>query len=252
MRNRDSVHRAIVAVGQTLPAEKARKWETQSGKLFFKHFRAGFHLEAIRACYRAIVIDQEAKFRDIPKQESFYSSYMGPRGEPLFFHLDAFFEAAKTSHDFTLACLGSVGILVSPPNSLHDYNKKPVDDVPSDADRVLRAGWADCGGRTKNYRDCFSHHVALSGHIWQTAINMRWHEGQWRTYLYLPDNPTAQSYDAFTYDSRIDALSLCAELFEQTARFLEAVLSVIVAKQGVDPDGITDVPFTLRNVVIGE
>src|SRR5574337_787512 len=109
----------VLAVAKAMPSEKARKWEVQAGHLFFKHRRASYHLECIKKCYLKIIGEMRSNPNAMQPEEGDNSGYAGPLAEVMLFHLDGFFEAERSAHDFVTTCLGGAKILKDPPKSLH-------------------------------------------------------------------------------------------------------------------------------------
>lgn len=251
----DFAHRAILAIGERMGNPKRQYWEAEAGKVIFKHFRAAYHLNSLMQCYSSI---SAAKLDEIGRPNGCcFSSYLGPFGQLLFFHIDAFFEAEKSAHDFLLACLGSAGVLISPPNSLHDFYKKTNKGVNFSADPleivgILTSGWTTVGNLTKAYRDCFAHFISLCGLTWQTAINVKWINGTWKVNLYLPDNPESRSYERLKFNKNIDAYECCMNIFKNTERVLESAIKICLKKWKTSAEAISVDSFMLRGVKIGD
>jgi hypothetical protein len=243
---------AVSAISVKLPAESARKWETQSGKVCFKYWRAAFHKHMMEVLYQQMMRATDVMRLTASDDQIIYSGYTGPLAEPFFFNLDGFFESLKAAQDFVLPCLASAHVLRSPPNSLHRFCKNRTTLASTHLDRSLLAAWDDVGRRTKHLRDCFSHHASLSGHIWQNAINMKWDTTRWHASVTLPDNPEANSYDQFTYHKRIEALEHCTMLLEGTGRLLQVVFAAALAHHGASVTDVTNQTFTIRGVRIGD
>src|ERR1039458_3250899 len=191
-------------------------------------------------------------------EECTNSSYAGPLAEILLFHLDGFFEAERSGHNFVMVCLRTAGQLKNPPSSFHDFYKSETQrsgTYPSDPPELgaeLCAFWAGTGQRTKGYRDCFNHHVSLAGPTWQHAVNMKWTNESWKATLHLPDNPEAQSHKAFTFDANLDALDVCTQLNLETERFLKRLMKACANKWDANADESQDVQITLHNIKLGD
>lgn len=242
--------RAILAVKEKLPPSRARNWETQSGKVLFKYLRARYHLEEVRSSYHEIIQEQRTMFAASPQPGPFSSVYTGVQAERLFIHLDCFFEAIRSCQDFTLDCLGSAEVMRNPPRSLHNYCKKPLSVDALNIERVLHRVWVDHGDNMRDYRDCFSHFVPLSGGVWQRAINTYWDGKEWKVALFLPDNPEAKKDTAFSYDKEIEALIHCESMFEASEDLLKAVIESCLAKYGIERVPDSGYSMTLRGVRI--
>lgn len=254
----DQDSKTIIAIAAKMPSDKARKWETQAGRLFFKHRRAAYHFNNIRDCYSKMITEMPTLLDALPPIEGDNSSYSGPLSEALFFHLDGFFEAQRSSHDCVLAYLRTADLLTNIPHSMNDYIKRSVKNPgkfptdPPDLETKLVSFWEKTGSRVKSYRDCFNHYVSLSGPTWQQAVNMRWSIDSWVPKFYLPDNPECNSFDSFKFDLKIDALELSSSLHKATRELIEFLASACMLKWHADltKDGATQ--FTLRNVSISK
>ena len=52
----DSWEQQVVrAIAGKMPQEKAKRWETQAGRMFFKHCRARFHVDCVENAYKAMI-----------------------------------------------------------------------------------------------------------------------------------------------------------------------------------------------------
>lgn len=248
----------MLAIGKRMPGDKAKKWETQAGRMFFKHRRVSYHLRCIDKCYSTMIGEMRISADGRQPEEGDNSSYAGPLAEVLLFHLDGFFEAERSAHDFILSFLRTASLLNAAPSSMYQFyervTKKPgiyVSDSPEVVEQ-LTAFWAKTGQRTKEYRDCLSHYVSLSGPTWQHAVNMKWRSGSWKATLNLPDNPGANSHTGFTFDANLDALAVCAEINVQTERFLKLLMEACVTKWKADAGDDQEMQITLHNVRIGD
>jgi len=240
----------IAGVTANLPESKKVQWEAQAGKLAFKYMRAEFHLAEIRRCYQVAISEHSAHISQLTERDNVCSSYNGAQADSIFFHLEAFLEAARAAHDSTLASLHSAKVLLQDPGiSLSQYCKKPVPESAPAIDGILRTFWSSCGERTKAYRDSLVHYASLSGLVYQTAINMQLENGSWQIRLFLPDNPESNSYGAFTFNKRIEAVALCDKILSETRTLLAGVLNACLAKWGAEPSPAS---FTIKGVVIGE
>jgi hypothetical protein len=186
--------------------------------------------------------------------ESVFSSYAGPELEELYYDLDSFFEAIRATHDASLSCLGSAGLLKNPPNSLHAFQKKEFGKVPdrdSEINGFLIDFWGATGSIAKDYRDCLTHFVSFSGPTWQHAANAVWNCGKWNLSVVLPDNPKANSYSKLRFDGCIDALSLCSRINHETNSFLNETLTRCAKKWNAKIQQESSSSMTLTNVRIG-
>ncbi|MDD8027297.1 MAG: hypothetical protein PHI34_12365 [Acidobacteriota bacterium] len=246
---------AVLAVSKRMPAEKMRKWETQAGKMFYKHRRATYHRYYIEKCYSFFINEMPTALGGPLPTEGANSSYVGPLAEVALFHLDGFFEAEKSAHDFVLSCLRTADVLnASAPDSLHEYSKHPGNYHcdPVEAERLLMSFWNKFGQPTKNYRDCFNHFVSLSGPTWQHEVNMRWRNGSWKAALYLPDNPEIKSYSKFTFGKYLDALEICANINDNTKDFLRLLMKICSTKWNASIENSEHFQFTIRSIKIDE
>lgn len=249
--------RAVLTIAESMPVDKKEKWEIQAGKMFFKYRRATYHLRYINQCYQKMMSEMPLTAGGKQFEESDNSSYAGPLAEVLLFHLDGFFEAERSAHNFVLSCLSTADILEGAPNSLHDFYKKASQkpDVyltnPSEVKESLLTFWKKTGLRTKEYRDCFNHSVSLSGPTWQHAVNMQWENRSWKVSFHLPDNPTSNSYRLFMFDKKLDALKVATEINEETDRFLRLLMATCSTKWNAEVGDSPQEQFTLNNVVIG-
>jgi hypothetical protein len=249
---------AISTIAMKMPSDRAKQWEIKAGQMFFKHRRATYHLRCIEECYAKMIGKMPNSFDGKQLEESTNSSYAGPLTEILLFHLDGFFEAERSGHNFVMFCLRAAGQLQNPPSSFHDFYKsetKRTGTYPSDPPKLggeLCAFWADTGQRTKGYRDCFNHHVSLAGPTWQHAVNMKWANESWQATLHLPDNPEAQSHKAFTFDDNLDALDVCEQLNVETEYFLKQLMVTCAKKWEANVAESSCVQFTLQNIRLGD
>ena len=248
----------ISAVGAKMSAVKARGWQQTAGRLVFKHRRAHHHLHYFAGLYRQMLEAVRSSIPTRQSQEPVSSGYAGPLLEELYFNLDGFFEAVRATHDASLSCLGSAGLLLHPPSSLHDFFKKR-DAKSNDSGTVapivkgmLLDFWRTTGSVAKDYRDCLSHYVSLSGPTWQHGANARWAHGQWTMTIELPDNPTARTYGALTFNSRLDAFILCQRIHRETDALIRAVLGKIAEQWQLDSISSRPSEMTVTNVLIGE
>ena len=247
MLDLDWTQRAIAGVKRQLPDSKKIEWDTQAGKLLFKYARAAYHVSIMRLCYTAAVQAQTREMASVPMKDG-VSTYVGPSAQVLFFNLDAFFEAARSTHEFLLPCLSSAEVLKTRPSSLKTYCQDHSHEEYPQINAVLGEFWEVCGRRTQGYRDCFVHCVSLSGVVWQTALNMRWQDGSWQASLYLPDNPRAKSYGNFTFDDRTDALATCENILEQSVGVIKKTIEGCMEKWR---SALDDSEYTIRNIVLG-
>ena len=248
----------MLAIAKSMPTAKAEKWEIQAGKMFFKHRRASYHLRCIGQCYSTMISEMPLSAAGTQFEEGANSSHAGPLAEVLLFHLDGFFEAERSAHDFVLSCVSAANILKNAPSSFHDFYKgtsrKPgvYPSDPTEVEGNLSAFWEKTGQRTKEYRDCLSHSAALSGPTWQHAVNMKWKNGSWKVRFYLPDNPTSNSYRLFTFGQKLDALKVCTEINGETDGFLRLLMATCATKWKAILGENSQVQFTLRHVMLDD
>jgi hypothetical protein len=114
----------ISSIGAKMPDVKARAWHQTSGRFLFKHRRCGHHLRHMAGLYKQMREAVSSSVKISQPQEPVSSGYAGPLLDEFYYHLDGFFEAMRATHDSSLSCLGSAGLLVDPPSSLHDFFKK--------------------------------------------------------------------------------------------------------------------------------
>jgi hypothetical protein len=251
----------VVAIGNKLPPHKQRSWIYQSGKCLFKLRRCQAHLERINSVYSEIEQLEPASFltkigivKFKPIEELFYSYYEGPLAPELFFNVDGFFESAKSCVDFSLNMLGSAGVLKNPPNSMNSTikdlhrHRRQSGDVIADA---LKAFWDDGGKLTKEYRDCFTHFVALAGDHWQTAINIKCEGNVTKARYFLPDNPSAKKNSAFTYDRHVDSRELAEKLMKLLSIYISAALKQCAYKVQLEKTFSVNIPKEYHNIMVG-
>lgn len=247
----------ISSVGSKMSAAKARGWQQTAGRLIFKHRRSEYHLRYMADLYQQMHEAVRSSISTSQPQESVSSGYAGPLLEELYFNLDGFFEAVRATHDSALSCLGSTGLLLHPPISLHDFFKKQetLSEAPASGDSLVRdlliEFWRVTGSVAKDYRDCLSHYVALSGPTWQHGANARLTHGEWTLTVHFPDNPKARTYGALTFDLRLDALTLCTRIHRETDALIRTLLGQAAERWEVGPVKSGVAQMTLNNVVIG-
>ena len=251
----------VLAISEQLTERKRNAWIYQSGKCLFKLRRSQAHLSNIDAIYADIEAINPEQFpvkigvvKGRPIEELFYSYYDGPLAQDLFFNVDGFFEAAKSCIDFSLAMLGSAGVLKNPPNSMNAIikdlkrHRRHSGDPIADA---LLSMWQRAGRPVKEYRDCFTHFVALAGDHWQTAINIKCESGVTHARLFLPDNPSANRNASFTYEQCIDARMLIEELVASLEKYVNDTLSIAAAKRGIKDGLPVKLSKTQHSVAVG-
>lgn len=249
---------AILSVGAQMSATKARAWQQTAGCFVFKHKRCGYHLREIERMYARMHDVVKASIAISQAQESVFSSYAGPLLEDLYFNLDGFFEAMRSAHDASLSCLGSANLLKNPPNSLNAFRKNQerqsshTEAARSAVRELLLDFWQSTAQSVKDYRDCLAHYISLSGPTWQHAANAKWNQGSWNLTVLLPDNPEARTYDALSFESRLDALAVCRRLHQETDAFVISVLNQTAKHWNVDPATTNTIQITAANVRIGE
>jgi hypothetical protein len=250
--------RVILAIAKKMPRDKAKRWETHAGHMFFKHRRAIYHRQCIQKCYAKMLEEMPVNPGGRRFEEGTNSSYAGPLAEVLLFHLDGFFEAERSGHDFVLSCLRTADLLRTAPSSFHKFYESETrqhgtySSEPPELGAELTTFWAKIGQRTKDYRDCFSHYVSLAGPTWQHAVKIKWTNGSWKATLCLPDNPDAKSHKAFTFDANLDALGVCTQINVETERFLKRLMEVCAKKWEANADVIQDTQITLHNIRLGD
>ena len=249
---------AISSVGAKMLPDKARAWQQTAGRFLFKHRRSGHHLRQIENLYVEMRNTVHASLKISPSDEQVSSSYSGPLLDELYYNLDGFFEAMRSSHDASLSCLSSAGLLLNAPNSLHDFFKKRERRSASSLDGndrligLLVSFWETTGSVAKDYRDCLSHYVSLSGPTWQHSANAIWRQGVWKLSVQLPDNPQARKYSALTFARRLDALPLCRRLHAETEQLVRAILTQSVQRWQAEPVDANTYVMTATNVAIGD
>ena len=239
-----------------MPAAKTRGWRQTAGRFVFKHRRSAYHLRHIAALYQRMHEAVRASVHISQAEEPTNSGYSGPLLDELYYNLDGFFEAMRAAHDSSPSCLCSAGLLSHSPSSLHDFSKKQEKlfghPVRSASAELLLEFWRATGAAAKDYRDCLSHYVSLSGPTWQHGANARWANGEWTLSVHLPDNPQARTYEALSFSSRLDALVLCSRLQRETDALVVALLHQAAEHWQVDPTACGAATFTISNVVLGE
>lgn len=248
----------VLSIAKNMPSDKAKKWETQAGHMFFKHRRATYHRACIEKCYTKMIEEMQGCFKEKQIEEGVHSSYAGPLAEVLLFHLDGFFEAERSGHDFVMNCLSTAGLLKKPPSSFNTFYKNKTKNPnaylsdPPDLSPVLMEFWQDIGLRTRDYRDCLTHYLSLGGPTWQHAVNMKWSKELWTATFHLPDNPEANSYSSLTFDSNLDALGVCTHLNQETNSFLKKLMDACGKKWGANTYAGQDAQITLHNIHFGD
>ncbi|HWV47158.1 hypothetical protein [Massilia rhizosphaerae] len=250
----DSV--AVEAIAEKLDKRKRHSWRLQSGKIFFKHRRAEYHLKAARQTVREMVDAMQPAPVTASVEDPVNSSYFGPLTEPLFFHLDGFLEATRSAHDAVMDFLISAEVV--PHDSPHSINAfvKRINNTPdrSRTNPVVVAGllanfWEETGTRAKNYRDCFTHHVTLADPTWSHSVGMVSLGGAWLPHVPWPDNPVADSDAKFNFEGRLDAIAYCADTHEKSDKFLRHLTKQCLVKW--DVGAVLENEFVLANVRIG-
>jgi hypothetical protein len=237
---------------------KARAWQHTAGRFLFKHRRSGHHLHQISLLYLRIIDAVRTSIKVTQPDEIVHSGYSGPLLDELYYNLDSFFEAMRSTHDASLSCLSSAGLLRDAPHSLHDFYKKHEKQSNSSTmnsspiHEILVTFWKVTGSATKDYRDCLAHYVSLSGPTWQHSANAVWRQNSWTLSLYLPDNPQARSYNTLTFVARVDALTLCKKLHQETEQLARAILIQSAEHWQVGPIDTSTIQMTVSNVVIGD
>lgn len=231
---------AVEAIAAKMEESKRHSWRLQSGKVFFKHRRALYHLEAAQEAVRKMVgAMQPVRLGDGGSVVN--SSYSGPLSELLFFHLDGFLEATRAAYDALMSLLISAKVVRhDSPSSINAFvdvirnaPNRAKTDPPEITDLLLKF-WGDTGEQAKDYRDCFTHHVTLSGPTWMVAVMMIGRATGWTPYVPWPDNPDARSYAKFTFDKRLDAVAYCNEVHRQSDAFLRKLVSQCLVKWDVE------------------
>lgn len=244
-------------IGSKLDSARKTTWGYQSGACLFKLNRAEFHCREIQRIYRHIEGLKPESFnykigvRGAPHEELFYSLYEGPFSESLIFHVDAFFEAAKSSADFVLNMMGCVKVLQNPPTSLNDFLKKKhkiKKDNNVNVVHVLDAYWEQGGKLIKEYRDCLTHYAVLRGAEWQTPIQVKCeNQNVVQVRLFLPDNPDANSHKKFRFDDNVDARELSSDLLDSLNKMVQKVLLIAGVKLGLkEGDSVENSMMYLR------
>lgn len=248
---------AIASIGAKMPAAKARAWQQTAGRFLFKHRRCGHHVRHISELYEKMGSAVRTSIKISDPDEDVFSGYSGPLLEELYYNLDGFLEAMRSAHDSSLSWLSSANLLLEPPHSFHDFQKTHAKQStnPNTCDKALRdvlvSFWSTTGKVTKEYRDCLSHYVSLSGPTWQHSANAVFKQGTWTFSIHLPDNPQARTYSALEFTGRVDALSLCQRLHEESEVFVRAVLTRCAEKWQTGPIDMSSTRMTVANVVVG-
>lgn len=248
----------VSSIAKQMPIGQARKWEIQAGHMFFKHRRATYHHACIEKCYSKMIGAMQAQFTGQNIEGGTHSPYAGPLLEVMLFHLDGFFEAERSGYDFFLPCLCTAGFFQTVPSSFNEFyknkTKKPYayPSEPPDLGSELINFWANTGLRTRDYRDCLTHTLSLSGPTWQHAMNMKRSKGAWTANFHLPDNPEVKSYPLLTFNSNLDALNVCTQLNQETDNFLKKLMDACCKKWKADTNVIHDSHFTLHNIQFGD
>jgi hypothetical protein len=244
---------AVEAIAAKMDESKRSNWRLQSGKVFFKHRRAEFHLKAAQTTVRMMVSKMQP-VRLVADYDVISSSYSGPLSEILFFHLDGFLEATRASYDALLSFLISAKVVRhDSPSSINAFidlvrtsHHRAKTDPPEIADLLLRF-WRDTGEQAKNFRDCFTHHVTLAGPTWMVAVMMIGRTTGWTPYVPWPDNPDTKSYAKFTFDKRLDAIAYCSDVYRQSDDLLRRLVHECLVKWDVET---TLEKFTFTRAII--
>jgi len=227
---------AIEAIALKIEDSKRHNWRLQSGKVFFKHRRAKYHLDESKNIVRKMVLAMQPMKLSIHNCPT-NSTYSGPLSEQLFFHLDSFLEATRSSYDAVLSFLVSAEVVRGDsPLSINGFvnrirtipNRAKTD--PADVAELIERFWSDTGELAKDYRDCFTHHVTLSGPTWVTAVMMKGSNLGWEPHLPWPDNPDAKKHSNFTFDKNLDAITYCNEVHQSSDIFLRKLVDRCLAK----------------------
>jgi hypothetical protein len=232
---------AIEAIAAKMEEYKRHNWRIHSGKVFFKHRRAFYHLGAAQDAVRAMVNTMQL-VRLAEGEDIVFSSYSGPLSEILFFHLDGFLEATRASYDAMLSFLISAEVLPhSSTTSMNDFTKiarKSPHRTTTDPIKItelLLQFWSDTGERAKNYRDCLTHYVTLSGPTWATSVMMVGRTSGWTPHMPWPDNPDSKTHAKFTFKKRLDAIIYCAEVYQEFDVLLRRLVSDCLVKWDAAP-----------------
>lgn len=231
---------AVEAIADQMEESRRHAWRLQSGKVFFKHRRALYHLEAAQEIVQKMVGEMQPVSL-MAGEGVVNSGYSGPLTEPLFFHLDGFLEATRAAYDALMSFLISAKVVRhDSPASINDYasllasgSHRAKTDPPELA-ALLLMFWKETGQRAKEYRDCFTHHVTLSGPTWATSVAMTGTPAGWTPCVPWPDNPDARSYTKFTFDNHLDALAYCQTVSQKTDTFLRDLVAQCLVKWKVE------------------
>ena len=227
----------VIAIKNKLSENCHRSWEQASGKCLFKLRRSRYHADAINEIYSHISglgpndFKIKAGTRDciIPIEDRFFSIYEGKYARALFYHVDCFFESAKSCLDFMLYMLSNVGLLKNPLNSMNKFCTKTLKkkNKKSEIEQMIMDAWSSWASLIKDYRDSFTHYTAMSGDHWSTAINIKWEDKLIHVAYFLPDNPKARCYSEFTFDNGYDAKACTSNNIVKLESFTRELLEVI-------------------------
>lgn len=242
---------AVVAIAARMDDKKQRKWMYGSGRVFFKHRRAQFHLKEMQLAVEQMVESMQPVRLELAEQHV-HSSYSGPLSETLHFHIDGFFEATRASHDALIALLVSADVVKHDAKpSIHAFVgqiRKGSDRAttsPPEVGELVERFWTTTGETARDYRDCLTHYISFSGPNWQSAVMMLGRAKGWTPWVPLPDNPKSRSNVEFIFDKRLDALRYCESVYEDFDSLLKEVASHCQAKW-TSTDGKDDTKQPLR------
>lgn len=173
----------------------------------------------------AEICDQFTRIARIPGAGLNSIATFGGQMEP-YYEFEALITAALRSYDAMRYVLwnafsGGYGV----PNSFaRTLEKMPA--LPADLRQRLEFSWSQYGSKLKEYRDCIQHYIPVGGPL--PFARMELLEGSvWSTTVRIPDNPEVRSFDAFRYESHLNALTfgwkLANEVVEVACILVDAV-----------------------------
>ena len=231
---------AVEAIAAKMDEPMQHNWRLQSGKVFFKHRRAKYHLEAAQQTVIEMLLAMQPL--ELAGERVVHSSYSGPLCEVLFFHLDGFLEATRAAYDHLISFLISAKVVRhDSPLSITDFitnikskSSRANTDPPEIAD-LLAEFWSQTGKAAKDYRDCFTHHITFAGPTWEYAVKMTGTPDGWSPHVPWPDNPEAKSYVKLTFDKRLDAVAYCDMLYQKSDGFFRELVDKCLVKWNAQP-----------------
>ena len=188
-----------------------------------------YHCEQLAECYASISKDF-ARLPSIPGALDGEPAMFGRQPAP-YYEFDACITAARRVFEACRHLMwkthGSGG--TGPDgfwNTLVELRKSPrLPDISYDN---IEETWSHFGRKLSDYRNCIIHHVPVD--FGMTAAWMQRDQlGVWVTRIRIPDNPEAQTREAFSFAGNLDALEYCLDLVGAVAKLATTVVDAISA-----------------------